>query len=260
MTAASRKIVMPQSRTVEVAESFSRLAAVFVCVVCVVGEVVLAMWLEIIPSQWAPSLAGMTPIAALGTILAALGLLFFTFKHTRLLSRLICSFIALVGLLMLGQDLLGLDLGLDKVLIPPGTSLLAAAPGGHATSPGIIGALVLFGVALLYAKHSRPTLSIFSQVITQAILAQVLIVVAGHVYGVDRTDYLFPFMPLTVYGAISMVFLSFGLIAATPERGIAAAIIEQSPAGEMLRRLLPGILILPLVIGWVAHQGEAYAL
>ena len=257
MTAASRKIVLPQPRTVEVAESFSRLAAVFVCVI---GEVVLAMWLEIIPSQWLPSLAGMTPIAALGTILAALGLLCFTFKRIGLLARLIGLFLAVVGLLMLGRDLLGLDLGLDKVLIPPGTSLLAAAPGGHATSPGIIGALVLFGIALLYAKHSRPTLSIFSQLITLAMLAQVLIVVAGHVYGVDRTDYPFPFMPLTVYGAVSMVFLAIGLIAASPERGIAAAILEQSPAGEMLRRLLPGILILPLVIGWVARQAETYAL
>ena len=54
--------------------------------------------------------------------------------------------------------------------------------------------------------------------------------------------------------------LALGLLAASPEYGIAAAIVEQSPAGEMLRRLLPGILVLPLVIGWFAHQAEARTL
>ena len=51
--------------------------------------------------------------------------------------------------------------------------------------------------------------------------------------------------------------VAIGLLAASPEYGIAAAIVEQSPAGEMLRRLLPGIVVLPLVIGWFAHQAES---
>jgi PAS domain S-box-containing protein len=58
---------------------------------------------------------------------------------------------------------------------------------------------------------------------------------------------------------VSAALLAVGLLAASPERGIAAAIVEQSPAGEMLRRLLPGILILPLVIGWFARQAEVQA-
>ena len=65
---------------------------------------------------------------------------------------------------------------------------------------------------------------------------------------------------MSLYGAIAGFLLAFGLLAASPEYGIAAAIVEQSPAGEMLRRLLPGILVLPLVIGWFAHQAETRAL
>ncbi|WP_141701346.1 hypothetical protein [Methyloceanibacter marginalis] len=116
----------------------------------------------------------------------------------------------------------------------------------------------MFGLALLYAKRG-PALSIFAQAIALIMLAQVLIVVAGHVYGVDTSNYPFPFTPLTAYGAASVVLLAVGFIAASPERGIAAAIVEQSPAGEMLRRLLPGILVLPLVIGWFVRQAELRA-
>jgi PAS domain S-box-containing protein len=62
---------------------------------------------------------------------------------------------------------------------------------------------------------------------------------------------------MSLYGALCGFLLGTGLLAASPEYGIAAAIGEQSPAGEMLRRLLPGIIVLPLVIGWFAHQAEA---
>jgi len=58
---------------------------------------------------------------------------------------------------------------------------------------------------------------------------------------------------------LSAFLLAVGLLAASPEHGVAAAIVEHSPAGEMLRRLLPGILVLPLVIGWFARQAELHS-
>lgn len=253
MTAASTHIALPASQAAGVPVAFARLAAVLVCVI---GEVVLAMWLGIIPADALPSLVGMTPLAALGVILAGLGLLCLTYKTIRILARLIGLFLVLAGVVLLGQGLLGVDFGLDRALIAPGF-----APGGAiatSTAPGLTGALVLFGLALLYAKRG-PALSIFAQAIALIMLAQVLIVVAGHVYGVDTSNYPFPFTPLTAYGAASVVLLAVGFIAASPERGIAAAIVEQSPAGEMLRRLLPGILVLPLVIGWFVRQAELRA-
>ena len=80
---------------------------------------------------------------------------------------------------------------------------------------------------------------------------------AGYAYGVATNYYPFPFTAMSVYGAASAFLLAVGLLAASPEYGLAAAIVERSPAGEMLRRLLPGILVLPLVIGWFARQAEA---
>lgn len=255
MTAASTQIPLPTAEGTGVSVAFARLAAVFVCVI---GEIVLAMWLGIIPTEPLPSLAGMTPLAALGVIVAGLGLLCLTFRRIRLLARLIGLFLVLAGLAMFSRDLLGIDFGVDRALVPPGP----AAPGEAipvGTAPGIVGALLLFGFALLYAKRG-PTLFILSQAIALVMLAQVLIVIAGAAYGVDTSEYPFPFTPLTAYGALAIALLPIGLIAASPERGIAAAIVEQSPAGEMLRRLLPGILILPLVIGWLTRQAEVRAI
>ena len=233
--------------------AFARLAAVLVCVI---GEIVLAIWLQIIPGleKGLPSLSGMTPNAALGIIAAGLGLLCFTFRRLRLLARVIGFVLVAAGLIVFAQHLLGIDLGLSHVLL----SANAIAPGAEqsaGTALGVTGSLVLFGLALIYAKRGR-ALSAFSQVIALVMLAQVLIVLAGQAYGVATHYYPFPFTAMSVYGALSAALLAIGLLAASPERGIAAAIVERSPAGEMLRRLLPGILVLPLVIGWFARQAE----
>src|SRR5262249_57910048 len=84
------------------------------------------------------------------------------------------------------------------------------------------------------------------------------VVRGGCAHGVTPFYYPFRSPSLSRYGAISSLLLALGLLAASPDYGIAAAIVEQSPAGEMLRRLLPGILVLPLVIGWFAHLAEVH--
>jgi PAS domain S-box-containing protein len=226
--------------------------------VIAIGALVLAAWRIGTPgvAESLPSLAGMTPNASVATIAAGIALFCFTFRPLRPLARLIGFALVILGLLVLCEDLLGFDLGLDHALFPSTSPDDAALP--HARmAPGITGSLILFGLALLYAKRGWAS-SAFSQVVTIIVLAQVLIVLAGYAYGVATYYYPFPFTSMSIYGAASAFFLAFGLIAASPEYGVGAAIVEQSPAGEMLRRLLPGILVLPLVIGWFAHQAEAH--
>ena len=84
MTEASTHIALPAPRGAG-SIAFARLAAVLVCVI---GEIVLAMWLHIIPGleQILPGLAGTTANAVLGVIAAGLGLLCLTFRRLRLVA------------------------------------------------------------------------------------------------------------------------------------------------------------------------------
>jgi len=183
----------------------------------------------------------------------------FTFRRLRLLARAIGFVLVAVGLAAFGQDMLGIDAGLGQVLLPAEAVPPSEADQSTRGTPGTTGSLILFGLALIFAKRGKP-LSAFSQVIALVMLAQVLIVLAGYAYGVAANSSSFPFTSMSIYGAVSVFLLATGLIAASPEQGVAAAIIERSPAGEMLRRLLPGILVLPLVIGWFARQAEMQGL
>jgi PAS domain S-box-containing protein len=249
------RMALPAPRAERMSLLVARLAAF---IVAAVGGLILFAWQLASPEliEAFPGLTSMTPAAALGVIAAAIGLFCFTFRPIRPLARLIGFALVVLGLTILSQDLFGFNLGIDQALVG-GNNLAAGAvqTGELRMAPGITGLLIVFGLALLYAKQGGIS-SAFSQILALVMLAQVLIVLAGFAYGVATYYYPFPFTDMSMTGAICGFILALGLLAASPEYGIAAAIVEQSPAGEMLRRLLPGIIVLPLVIGWFAHQAE----
>ena len=248
-------MALPAPRAERMSLLIARCAAF---VVALIGGLILFVWQLPVPrlTESLPGLAAMTPAAAGGIVAAAFGLFCLTFRAIRPLARLIGFALVVLGLAILSQDLLGFDLGLDQALVRSDSVAAGAAQAEQMhLAPGITGLLIMFGLALLYAKQGGIS-SAFSQVIALIILSQVLIVLAGYAYGVATYYYPFPFTDMSISGALCGFLLGIGLLAASPEYGIAAAIVEQSPAGEMLRRLLPGIIVLPLVIGWFAHQAE----
>ena len=247
------KLALPAPRGERLSLLAARLAATLVIAI---GALILAAWRfpALGLAEMFPDLMKTTPTGAVGFIAAGVALFWFTFRGLRLLARLVAFALVAVGLvILLSQDMLGFDLGIEQALIPPD-----ATPAEQAArlAPGITGSLILFGLALLYAKRGS-VLFAFSQILAIFLLAQVLVVLAGYAYGVATDSYPFPFTSMPIYAASAAFLLALGLLAASPEYGIAAAIIEQSPAGEMLRRLLPGIVVLPLVIGWFAHKAQA---
>jgi PAS domain S-box-containing protein len=234
-----------------VARAFALLAAAL-------GAFVLAGWqfdMSAVTGHL-PALTAMKPNAAAGVIAAGIGLFCLTYRGLRPLARLVGLALALVGVATLSQHLFGIDLGIDQLLL---RNVPLADDGSQPVSvrmaPGIAGSLILFGLALLYAKQGKAA-SAFSQLVAITVLALVLVVLTGYAYGVTIVDYPLPFTFMSVYGTASSLLLAVGLLAASPEFGVTSAIVESSPAGEMLRRLLPGIVVLPLVIGWFAHQAE----
>ena len=250
------KMALPAPRAVRVALNVARICGL---VVCAIGALALVSWHVSLPAldRILPNLHGLAPDAAAAVLAAGAALVWLTFRGLRPISWLIAVALVVLGTAGLIQDLYGFDFGIDRILIGEHPAPPEAAGDVNLTrmGPGMAAGLILFGLALLTAKSNRLG-SALSQVLAIAMLAQVLTVLVGHAYGVATFYYPFPFTAMSPYGLASMLLLAAGLLAASPEYGIVAAITEASPAGEMLRRLLPGILILPLVIGWFARQAE----
>ena len=56
--------------------------------------------------------------------------------------------------------------------------------------------------------------------------------------------------------AVSLLLVGLGLLCARPAEGLMAQVTADDPGGVSLRRLLPGFVLLPLLLGWLRLAGE----
>ncbi|MEG6509144.1 HWE histidine kinase domain-containing protein [Methyloligella sp. 2.7D] len=258
MTDVPINLPLPMPRGKRISLGLARACAIFAILI---GAAVLASWRldDVNIRDYAGEMVTMRPDAAVAVVLSGVALLCFSFSFRvlRVTARLLAMPVIAVAILILFYDMIDLRSGLNEVLMSPATPVVDTlnTQETQRLALGIGLAILLFGLALAAAARGR-FLTWLSQVLAIALLVQVLVVLTGYAYGITSAYHPFPFSALSVDGAASALLLGVGLLAATPDDGLAAAVLERSPAGEMLRRLLPGILVLPLVTGWLAHQAE----
>jgi hypothetical protein len=147
------RMALPAPRAERTSLLIARCAAF---VVALIGGLILFVWQLPIPrlTQSFPGLASMTPAAAGGIVAGAVGLFCLSFRAIRPLARLIGFALVVLGLAILSQDLFGFNLGLDQALVRADSMAAGAAQAEEMhLAPGVTGLLIMFGLALLYAKQ-----------------------------------------------------------------------------------------------------------
>jgi PAS domain S-box-containing protein len=222
----------------------------------VIGLAALAGWMVDAPllGSIATSWAEMRPNTALALLLAGCALWPLTAQdgqespRRRWWVRMAAGGVALIGALTLAQYLLGLNLGIDGLLV-------AGASGAGRMSPLAATDLLLLGVAL-FLTAGRPGAVLVVQYLSILAAFGAFVSIAGHVYG-RETLHLVPFFGSSaLLVAILLLALSVGVACAHPEDGLMTLVNAESAGGTMLRRLSPPIVLLPLVINWAELEGE----
>jgi len=170
-------------------------------------------------------------------------------------TKMLAAFGGLIGLATLIEFGSGLDLRLDNVLFH---SALAATnvlhPGRMAASTAL--ALLSLNCSLLlrdFADHGRRVLSELL-----ALLAVVvgLVAILGYIYGVPVWYGLSVYSSMALNSALILFLLGLGVLLSRPGTGVVEVIITDRVGGTALRRLLPAIIILPVVIGWLRLRAQ----
>ncbi len=223
----------------------------------VIGALVLLGWIFDLSSlkHLAPGLASMKPNTALAFILEGLALWFLgrpetTVGRTRA-ARGAAALAALLGLLTLGEYLLGSDFGLDQVLFRD-TEAGLLYPGRM--SPATAVDFILFGAVLLlldvpWARRLRAALMVGGTLIA-------LLALVGYGLSVRSLYAVGAFTPIALHTSAAFLLLSAGLLFARPTAGLAALLASDTVGGQVARRLLPGALFIPLLLGWFRLLGE----
>ena len=227
------------------------------------GSVVLIGWILDIPvlKNISPDFVAMKANTAICFILIGLSLWLSQTKWqgnrtVRGIARLCAFVVFLTGFLTFWEYMLGGNFGIDQLLFKePATAILTSSPGKMAFNTSIIFAII--GIALLLLGFETVLFSY---------LAQLLVIPAGIITLLSFVGYLYGASPfyigekfstaMAVHTCVLFIMFCIGCLFVRPEQGFMKNITSDNYGGIVLRRILPVVIVIPLVLGGLKIYGE----
>jgi signal transduction histidine kinase len=219
------------------------------------GVSVLAGWALDLP--WlrtiVPGTVSMKANTALGFVLAGASLAVAPRgRVSRRVVRTMALATSLLGLLTLAQFVLQVDLGIDQLLFrePPG-GVGTLAPGRMAPTSAV--AFVLVGGSRWLATTGRAVLAAQRLALVPGLLGYLS--VASYVCGATDLHGMGRYTQMAANTAMLFLLVSAGLLLLHPSEGLMRPVTSRAPSGWLLRRMLPILFAVPLLIGWLGAKG-----
>ncbi len=202
-------------------------------------------------TSWDNNISQM-PNNAIAVAAAGAALICWTLGKRRA-TAILGAFTGLIGLATLFEHLSGINLGIDTLVFHREWGQSGTLSPGRMGLPASI-ALGVVGTALVLRCFRRTerfatTGGLFALGIT-------LLSLIGYLFDASRL-YALPRLTTIAFQTSSMIFaLGAGLVAAVPGRAPMKTLLGDSAASLLVRRALPGLLLLPMLVGWLTLRGQ----
>ncbi len=163
--------------------------------------------------------------------------------------------VAVLGLAVLGEHLLGWRPGIDLRLFGDSMASSLHAVPGRAAFPTALGGLALgLGITLLDVSLRRVWLS---EVFAVSAMQVAVLAMIGHIFSVSELYGTLTAMPgtgMSVHTAAGFLVLGAGVLCARADRGLMAMVRSQTPGGTMARRwmFMPAAVLLIMGLVYLA--------
>ncbi len=221
------------------------------------GAVTLAGWVFNLPrlTDWAGKGISMFPNAAVCAILCGGALLLLRRPAVPAgWVRGLSVFCALVGGLTLLEHVSGWNLGIDDLILRRPWGQAASMAPMRIGVPASVSFLFLGATLFLAAGGQRSRRVAGALVFIPLFVAGLSL--TGYWFGADQLFGIARYSGISWQTAALIALLGIGTMAVLSEHGLAALLLRKDPGGEIARRLLPPILVLPLLLGWLRLWGQ----
>src|SRR3989440_583440 len=230
-------------------------------VVAAVAALVLLGWL-LDSEPLKAGIAGrstMKPNTAIAFVLAAVSLWLQRGSPAARLERRVAlgcaAAVAALGLVTLADYWFAWDPGIARWVFPASPDAVTPFPGRMGINTATC--FSLLGAGLLCLRAPVVRLRRTAEVCAAVIAVIALFSLVGHLFGVQ------PLTPLTlgmtqmaVHTAALLLFMSAGLLAASPDGWTVRVLGSEGPGGSAARRLVPTVFAALLVVSWLRLWGQ----
>lgn len=226
-----------------------------------VGIVVLLVWaIDGIPLKSLVSgLTSMKPDTALGFVLIGGALWFSSLREpTRTALRLAqtCALlVTVIGGLTALEYILEWNPGFDQRLFRESPRMSGPwFPGRMGLNTALC--FSLFGGALLLNRRRSVRISSLRESATLGGILFAFVALLGYLYEEKLLYGIGQYTAMALHTSLTLLAVGAGLLFLHSDRGLMAVVTSEQAGGQMLRRLLPGVLLALPAIGWIRLLGE----
>ena len=217
------------------------------------GTATLMGWMLGLPrlADWFGNGIPQLPNNALCTALAGAALLLLVSGRRK--AGLACAaFVAAIGGATLYEHLGGHDLGIDRLLLTHDWGLAVSSAPGRMGPPASTSFLVI-GASLLAAGFSR-TRGV-AAIGAQLVLWVAMLSLIGYLLGAQRLYAIPRFTVISLQSTLTLLALGTGMLLSLEERQPMRSILARTASARLIRRVFPGIQLVPVMLGWLAMRG-----
>ncbi|PIT88706.1 MAG: hypothetical protein COU29_00445 [Candidatus Magasanikbacteria bacterium CG10_big_fil_rev_8_21_14_0_10_36_32] len=231
-------------------------------VVLTIGGVVLVGWIfdiQILKSVL-PGLVAMKANTAVCFVLSGFTLILLQEKRIGTVQRIIggiFSFLVLLlGVLTLTEYIFGFNFYIDQLLFKElPDAVLTFSPGRMAANTAFN--FFLIGVALLTVSLSRKSKIIFANILVVIVGIVSLLALIGYIFGVSVFyQGIALYTAMALHTAIAFLFIAISIFFIRFDHDSVPVLGAGGTGGAVVRRLLPVIVIVPIVLGLLFRLGE----
>jgi PAS domain S-box-containing protein len=228
-----------------------------------VGGVVLVGWeLRIgVLTSISPDWVSMKASAALGFVLTGTSLWMAGARTGtradwwRRVAQSCAALAAVIGLLTLVEYVAGWDLHIDQLLARDAPRAVGTTHPGRMAPQSAV-SFLLAGLALVVRPVPKPWSGALAGALALPVALVSLLALAGYLYGVPALGSFLSHSGMALHTALAFLALSAGILAVRGEDGLLGVLLRPGPGGLVARRLLPVVLVVPPLLGWLRLQGQ----
>ena len=194
---------------------------------------------------------------ALCVLLCGVALLVSRWQDNPLSRRLmrICGVVgATIGGLTILEHLTGINLGIDTLLISRNWGQNAVTSNMRMGPPAATSFLLL-GIAIVMTTGS-PLTRRNASALTLVPLFIASLSIIGYLLDADQLYGVAKYSGIARQTGVLLAVLGIGVITSVPEFGLTAALRREDLGGEVMRHLLPSVLMIPVMLGWARVMGQ----
>ncbi len=250
-----------RSRMTTVLIQISQVCGLLVVVMGVLAVLGWSLHVEVL-KRLREGAISMNPMTAILFVLAGFSLLLShssTIRRRRrvMLSTALGTVLLVLGFFKLLSLVVRFDYGLDHILF---ASALRHDYKflDNRMAPNTALSFLLCGTSLVLLNMEARRRQSVAQSIALGAAMVALLALVGYLY---QSSELYSFgrgVPMALPTAISFAILSVGILVARPDRGLMRFLTGTGPGAVMVRRLLPGCLLIPIALGWLGLVGERW--